>query len=68
MRWKRAVTAACLAAGLLVSPVRPAGETLGIGADSAFAAECRLEITICQEFNVGFYRWETCWTARFFCG
>lgn len=67
MRWKRIATAACLAASLLVSPVRPAQKGLGIGAEPVQARECRLEITICQEINLGFYREETCWTMKFFC-
>ena len=64
---KRAVTAVVLAAGLLMAPAGPAAETLGIGAETAVAQQCRLEIRICQEFNFGFYKWETCWTYRAFC-
>lgn len=67
MRIKRAVTAVALAAGLLVSPVHPATETLGIGAEAAVAQECRLEIQICQEFDLVFWKWETCWTYRALC-
>lgn len=64
---KRVVAAVVLAGGLLVSPVQPASESIGIGAEPATARECKLEITICQEFNVVFYKWETCWTYRALC-
>ena len=68
VRVKRFLTAICLASGLLVSPIGAGHNGLGIGADPVLAEEpCKLEIEICQEFNVGFYKWETCWTFRFFC-
>jgi hypothetical protein len=56
-----------IAAGLLLSPAPSLLGRAGLGAAPAFAQECKIEIKICQEFNLHFYRWETCFTYRALC-
>jgi hypothetical protein len=67
VRVKRFLTAICLAAGLLVAPVRPAEEGLGIGAAPALAKDCKLTIEVCEEINLVFWKHSACWTIGFFC-
>ncbi len=65
-RKKRTLAAITLAAGLLVSPL-PLLEGAGLGTETAFARECRVEVTVCQEVNLVFWKYETCYTFRAFC-
>jgi hypothetical protein len=65
---KRVITAVCLAAGLLISPVGTGLDTLGVGAGSAFAAKpCKLEIELCQEIDLIFYKTRACWKVHLLC-
>jgi hypothetical protein len=71
---KRVLTAVCLAAGLLVSPVGMGHDGLGlidaveVGAQSALAVEeCKLEVELCQEFDFVFYKTKACWKVKLFC-
>lgn len=64
---KRITAAVVLAGGLLVSPVRPASESIGLGPEAALARECRLEITLCQTIDLKVIKWESCWTYRALC-
>ena len=68
MRVKRWALSAMLSAALLVTPVMEALPGADLGPlDARAAEECKLKLEICQEFNVGFYSWKTCWEVRFFC-
>lgn len=64
---KKTLTAVCLAAGLLVAPLQPSREIANVGTRPALAAECRLEIEVCQEIDLIFYKTRACWTIRFGC-
>jgi hypothetical protein len=67
---KRVLTAVCLATGLLVSPVGTRHDGLGlldVGAGSLAAKECRLEVELCQEIDLVFYKTRACWKVKLFC-
>ena len=61
------LAAIVIAAGLFLSPLPQLLRSAGLGATPAFARECRIEITVCQEINLVFYRYETCYTFRALC-
>jgi hypothetical protein len=43
-------------------------DTLGVGAGSAFAAkQCKLEIELCQEIDLIFYKTRACWKVHLLC-
>lgn len=61
------LAAIVIAAGLFLSPLPQLLGRAGLGATPAFAKECRFEVTICQEINLVFWKYETCYTFRALC-
>lgn len=65
MRTKRTVLAIVVAAGMFLAPLPQ--PLAGFGPGSAFAKECKLEVEICQEVNLVFWKYSTCWRYKAFC-
>lgn len=67
VRLKRMVVAIAVAAGMFLAPL-PTALHSGAGTVFAMEKECKLEIEICQEINLVFWKYHTCYRYKTRCG